>query len=55
MLTLKSALAMSINTVTARLIDRVGPRPVIELVAKMGVETEGIPEVPSMSPENANI
>ena len=49
MLTLKSALAMSINTVTARLIDRVGPRPVIELVAKMGVETEGIPEVPSIA------
>ena len=49
MLTLKSALAMSINTVTARLIDRVGPRPVIVLVAKMGVETEGIPEVPSIA------
>ena len=49
MLTLKNALAMSINTVTARLIDRVGPRPVIELVAKMGVETEGIPEVPSIA------
>ena len=49
MLTLKSALAMSINTVTARLIDRVGPRPVIELVAKMGVETEGIPEAPSIA------
>ncbi|HAT63261.1 MAG TPA: penicillin-binding protein, partial [Flavobacteriaceae bacterium] len=32
MLTLKRALANSVNTVTARLIDRVGPRPVIDLV-----------------------
>ena len=31
------------------LIDRVGPRPVIELVSKMGVETEEMPEVPSIA------
>jgi penicillin-binding protein 1A len=49
MLTLKEALAQSINTVTARLIDRVGPRPVIELIKKMGVDTEVIPEVPSIA------
>jgi penicillin-binding protein 1A len=49
MLTLKEALAGSINTVTARLIDRVGPRPVIELVAKMGVETKDMPEAPSIA------
>jgi penicillin-binding protein 1A len=49
MLTLKYALANSVNTVTARLIDRVGPRPVIELVAKMGVETKDMPEAPSIA------
>jgi penicillin-binding protein 1A len=49
MLTLKAALAQSINTVTARLIDRVGPRPVIDLIEKMGVDTEEIPEVPSIA------
>ncbi len=38
MVTLKYALANSINTITARLIDRVGPEPVIDLVKKMGVE-----------------
>ncbi len=49
MLSLKTALAQSINTVTARLIDRVGPRPVIDLVKKMGVDTENIPEAPSIA------
>lgn len=49
MVTLKEALARSINTVTARLIDRVGPRPVIDLVAKMGVSTKNMPEVPSIA------
>jgi penicillin-binding protein 1A len=48
-LTLKSALAQSINTITARLIDRVGPQPVIDLVAKMDVDTEDIPPVPSIA------
>ena len=38
MITLKNALANSINTITARLMDRVGPQPVIDLVKKMGVE-----------------
>ncbi|MEZ4857268.1 MAG: transglycosylase domain-containing protein [Flavobacteriaceae bacterium] len=49
MMNLKSALANSVNTITARLIDRVGPRPVIDLVEKMGVETKDIPEVPSIA------
>ncbi len=55
MLTLKAALAQSINTVTARLIDRVGPRPVIELIDKMGVETEEIPEAPSIALGTADL
>lgn len=49
MLSLKAALAQSVNTITARLINRVGPRPVIELVEKMGVDTENIPEAPSIA------
>jgi len=49
MVTLKYALANSINTITARLIDRVGPIPVINLVKKMGVDTENMPEAPSIA------
>ena len=49
MLTLKAALAQSVNTVTARLIDRVGPKPVLDLVGKMGVDTKKILEVPSIA------
>ncbi len=49
MLTLKQALAQSINTVTARLIDRVGPQPVIDLIDKMGVDTKNILAAPSIA------
>ena len=48
-LTLRSALAQSINTITARLIDRVGPQPVIDLVGKMEMETQDMPVVPSIA------
>ena len=46
--TLKNALANSVNTVSARLIDLVGPRPVINLARKMGV-TSYLPAVPSIA------
>lgn len=46
--TLKNALANSVNTVSARLMDQVGPRPVISLVRKMGI-TSRIPAVPSIA------
>ncbi len=49
MLSLKQALAQSINTITARLIDRVGPQPVIDLIDKMGVDTENILPAPSIA------
>ncbi len=49
MLSLKNALAKSVNTVTARLIDRTGPRPVLDLVEKMGVDTKDVLEVPSIA------
>ncbi|MDX1279111.1 penicillin-binding protein 1A [Oceanihabitans sediminis] len=45
--TLKNALANSINTITARLMDKVGPQPVVDLVKKLGVESE-ILAVPSI-------
>ncbi|MAP53568.1 MAG: penicillin-binding protein [Altibacter sp.] len=49
MVSLRSALAQSINTVTARLIDRVGPQPVIDLVKKMDVDTKDMPVAPSIA------
>jgi penicillin-binding protein 1A len=47
-MTLKSALANSVNTVTAQLIDRVGPGSVAAIAKNMGV-TKDIPEVPSIA------
>lgn len=47
MKTLKSALANSVNSITARLMDMVGPQPVVNLVKKMGVESNMLP-VPSI-------
>ncbi|MFY0712060.1 transglycosylase domain-containing protein [Seonamhaeicola sp. NFXS20] len=46
--TLKNALANSVNTITARLIDKVGPQPVVDLVKKLGVESEILP-VPAIA------
>ena len=46
--TLKNALANSINTVSARIMDLVGPRPVINLARKMGI-TSSLPAVPSIA------
>lgn len=46
--TLKKALAMSINTVSAKLIDRVGPKAVVDMTHKLGVESE-IPEQPAIA------
>jgi len=46
--TLKNALANSVNTVTARLIDKVGPQPVIDMARKLGVTADILP-VPSIA------
>ncbi|GAA4295589.1 penicillin-binding protein 1A [Aestuariibaculum suncheonense] len=54
MMTLKNALANSVNTVTARLMDKVGPETVIELVDKLGVDSE-IPPVPSIALGTADL
>lgn len=48
MVTLKQGLANSINTVSAKLIDRTGPEAVVELTHKLGVKTE-IPVQPSIA------
>lgn len=47
MITLKEALAKSVNTITARLMDKVGPQPVVNLIQRMGVESPVLP-VPSI-------
>ena len=46
--TLKNALANSVNTITARLIDEVGPGSVVNMAKNMGLTRE-IPEVPSIA------
>ncbi len=46
--TLKSALANSVNTITAQLMDKVGPQTVVDLVKKLGVESKVLP-VPSIA------
>lgn len=48
MVTLKQALAHSINTVSAKLIDKVGPEAVIDLAHKLGVKSD-IVEQPSIA------
>jgi len=48
MVTLKKALANSINTVSAKLMDKVGPEAVVALTKKLGVKSE-IPAQPSIA------
>ncbi|WP_375252223.1 penicillin-binding protein 1A [Dokdonia donghaensis] len=55
MITMKDALAQSVNTVSARLMDKVGPQPVIDLVSKLGVDTSNIPAVPSIALGTADL
>lgn len=47
MLTLKEALAESVNSISAYLMKQFGPQPMIEIVRKMGITAE-IPAVPSI-------
>src|SRR5690606_36355033 len=46
--TLKNALANSVNTITARLMDKVGPEPVIDMARNLGIESD-IPPVPAIA------
>jgi penicillin-binding protein 1A len=47
-MTLKSALAKSVNTITAQLIDQVGPGSVVSIAKNMGITKEILP-VPSIA------
>ncbi|MDY8137166.1 penicillin-binding protein 1A [Aquimarina sp. 2201CG5-10] len=47
-MSLKSALAQSVNTISARLMDRIGPEPIVRLAKRAGV-TSDIVEVASIS------
>ena len=49
MISLKNALAQSVNTVTVRLIDKTGPGPVLDLVKKLGVDTENFSNGPAIA------
>ncbi len=49
MVTMKYALAQSINTISARLMDKVGPSQVLKLAGDLGIDTKNIPEVPSIA------
>jgi penicillin-binding protein 1A len=48
MVTLKKALANSINTISAKLMDKVGPEAVVEMTHKLGVQSE-IPLQPAIA------
>jgi penicillin-binding protein 1A len=47
-LTLKAALGSSVNTATARLMDKVGPEPVVDMARNLGIESD-IPAVPAIA------
>jgi penicillin-binding protein 1A len=48
MINLKSALANSVNTISAKLIDKTGPKAVVDLTHKLGVTSE-MPEQPAIA------
>lgn len=49
MVSIKEALARSLNTITSRLIDKTGPQPVIDLLGDLGIDTTGIPPAPAIA------
>lgn len=52
--TLKNALANSVNTVTAQLMDKVGPKSVVNITSNLGFSRE-IPAVPSIALGTADV
>ena len=54
MLTYKRALARSVNSVTAQIIDKIGPNPVVQLVKNLGIKSKILP-VPSIALGTADI
>ena len=53
-MTLKYALANSVNSITVNLMDKVGPVPVINMVRSLGISSQ-IPEMPSIALGTADI
>ncbi|MFD0931810.1 penicillin-binding protein 1A [Psychroflexus salinarum] len=53
--TLKQALAESINTITARVINKTGPESVISLIDKLGIDTSRIDPVAAIALGTADI
>ncbi|MBF4985478.1 transglycosylase domain-containing protein [Nonlabens mediterrranea] len=53
--TLKDALAHSVNTISARLMDDVGPQPVIDLAGRLGINTKEMAPVPSLALGTADV
>lgn len=51
---LKDALANSTNTITARLMDKIGPQPVVDMAKKLGVTAEILP-VPAIALGTADL
>lgn len=54
MLTLKKALAGSVNSITAQVMDKVGPKPVVQLIKNLGMKSN-IPPVASIALGTADI
>ena len=54
MMSLRTALARSVNSITAQVIDQVGPELVVQLVKNLGIRN-GIPPVPSIALGTADI
>lgn len=54
MMSLRNGLANSVNSITARLMDKIGPQPVVNLVKKLGVESH-IEPVPAIALGTADI
>ena len=54
-MTLKEALAKSKNPISARVIDMVGPQPVIDFAKKLGIDTKQIQPYPSIALGTADL
>ena len=55
MMTLKEALAKSKNTISARLMDEVGPQAVIDRASQLGIDTQNMDVVPSLALGTADV
>ncbi len=54
-MTLMEALANSKNTISARLIDEVGPQAVVDRAAQLGINTDNIDALPSLALGTADV